>query len=189
MTLKHLLNAANVVPVEVLGDAQLSNVQSDSRKIEIGGLFVCMPGTSRPSEAFIPQAKASGAVATLVHSREGMELAAKEKIAAALIPPGHFDDAAWRICDAFFDHPTRAMKVIGVTGTNGKTTTAWLIRDMLVSLGVRCAYLGTLGFHLDEEERVLENTTPFAVELYNLIAEARDRGAEGLLSRFISGSG
>ena len=178
MTLKHLLTSANVIPAEILGDAELTGIQIDSRKIGPGGLFVCMPGTTRPSESYIPQAKASGAVAAFVHSREGMELAAQEQIAAALVP--HSEDAVWRICDEFFDHPTRDMNVVGVTGTNGKTTTAWLIRDMLVALGVPCAYLGTLGFHVGEEERVLENTTPFAVELYNLLAEARDAGTKAL---------
>jgi len=72
------------------------------------------------------------------------------------------------------------MMVVGVTGTNGKTTTAWLIRDMLSALGLRAGYLGTLGFQIPGEERELSNTTPFAVELYNLLAEARDKGVEAL---------
>ena len=168
--------------MEVLSDAEIGGIQNDSRKIEAGGLFVCMPSTNRPSEAYIPQAKAAGAVGALVHSREGMELAAKEGIAAALIPhSGHsFEDAIWRICDQFFGHPTRNMKVVGITGTNGKTTTAWLLRDMFSALDVPGAYLGTLGLHFGEKERVLENTTPFAVELYNLLAEIRDAGVEAL---------
>jgi UDP-N-acetylmuramoyl-L-alanyl-D-glutamate--2,6-diaminopimelate ligase len=91
-----------------------------------------------------------------------------------------FEDAVWKLCDALFEHPTRGMKVVGVTGTNGKTTTAWLVRDMLRSLGHKAAYLGTLGFHLLDEERVLENTTPFAVQVYNLLAEARSKGVDAL---------
>src|SRR5258708_5381343 len=78
------------------------------------------------------------------------------------------------------DAQVTTMKVIGVTVTNGKTTTAWLIRDMLKALGVKAAYLGTLGFQLPDEERELNNTTPFAIELHELLAEARDKGVEAI---------
>lgn len=182
MTLKHLLAVASVVPTEIAGDAELTSIGIDSRRIGPGGLFVCMPGTNQPSESFIPSAKEHGAAAALVYSPQGLKLAVQCGLAAALIPHRGelFEDAVWRLCDAFFDHPTRNMKVIGITGTNGKTTTAWLVRDMLRSLGYRSAYLGTLGFHLPDEERELQNTTPFAVELYNLLAEARDLGVHAL---------
>jgi UDP-N-acetylmuramoyl-L-alanyl-D-glutamate--2,6-diaminopimelate ligase len=72
------------------------------------------------------------------------------------------------------------MKVVGVTGTNGKTTTAWILRDILTNLGVATGYLGTLGFQVPGESRELPNTTPFAVDLYNLLAEARDKGVQAL---------
>ncbi|HZH99490.1 MAG TPA: UDP-N-acetylmuramoyl-L-alanyl-D-glutamate--2,6-diaminopimelate ligase, partial [Fimbriimonadaceae bacterium] len=72
------------------------------------------------------------------------------------------------------------MKVVGVTGTNGKTTTAWLVRDIFRNLGERAAYLGTLGFHTPDEQRELSNTTPNPVELYKLLAEARDKSVDVL---------
>jgi UDP-N-acetylmuramoyl-L-alanyl-D-glutamate--2,6-diaminopimelate ligase len=182
MTLKHLLAEADVTPTEIAGDADLTSMDLDSRRTRPGGLFVCMPETGRPSEGFIPAAKQNGAVAAIVHSPQGMQLAVQNGLAAALIPHRGelFENAIWRLCDVFFEHPTRHMKVIGVTGTNGKTTTAWLIRDMLRSCGLRTAYLGTLGFGLPDEHRELQNTTPMAVELYNLLAEARDLGIEAL---------
>lgn len=175
MTLSQILRNAGVVPAKVAGDAEVTGVQLDSRKIQPGNLFVCMPDMTNDPHGFIGAAKENGASAVLVH-----DAAALDGQVGAFIPPSEFREAIWRVCDVMFDHPTRNMRVVGVTGTNGKTTTAWLIRDMLTSLGLKAAYLGTLGFHLPGEERELSNTTPFAVELYNLLAEARDKGVEAL---------
>jgi UDP-N-acetylmuramyl-tripeptide synthetase len=182
MTLKQTLRSAQVTPVEILGDGELTGITIDSRQCRPGSLFVCMPGMSRESETFLPDAAKNGATAAIVHSREGMELAAKCGLAAVIVPHVglSFNDTVWKICDAFFDHPTRNMKVVGVTGTNGKTTTAWIVRDLLSALGQRAGYLGTLGFQTPTLERELNNTTPFAVELYNLLAEARDEGANAM---------
>ena len=154
----------------------------DSRKIAKGGLFVCMPGTTNDSQSFIPAAAAAGAVGAVVLDSRGISLAAAAGISSVhLSTLGlEFQQSVWRLCRAFFDSPTKSMQVAGVTGTNGKTTTAWLLRDMLAAFGLRCAYLGTLGFQVPGEDRELSNTTPFAVELYNLLAEARDRHTQFL---------
>lgn len=133
---------------------------------------------TRDSHGFLPAAKEAGAVAVVVHSHEGYEAAVNLGLVAIL--PEYYEGAAAQIAHRFHNDPTRGMVVVGVTGTNGKTTTAWLIRDMLAALGVRAAYLGTLGFQLPGEERELANTTPFAVDLANLLAEARERGVEAL---------
>ena len=182
MTLKEILRSAHLDPVEILGDAVVSSITLDSRACKVGALFVCMPQMSRESESFLPDAVGRGASSALVHSREGMELAKKLGIAALLSPHVGvaFHDTAWKLCDAFYNHPTRNMKVVGVTGTNGKTTTAWLLRDMLLASGLKAGYLGTLGFQMPGEKRELQNTTPMAVELYALLTEARDRGVEAL---------
>jgi UDP-N-acetylmuramoyl-L-alanyl-D-glutamate--2,6-diaminopimelate ligase len=175
MKLSQILQSAQIVPAATSGDAEVTGIQMDSRRIEPGNLFVCMPGMTNDPHGFIPKALENGASAVLVHNAEALE-----GRAGVYIAEGDFREAVWKVCDAFFEHPTRDMKVVGVTGTNGKTTTAWLIRDMLEALGLKAAYLGTLGFHLPGEERELSNTTPFAVELYNLLAEARAKGVEAL---------
>jgi len=99
---------------------------------------------------------------------------------AAMIVEGDFSEAVAYLCNEFYRHPTREMGVLGVTGTNGKTTTAWLVRDMLLALGKPAAYLGTLGFELPGEHRDIPNTTPFAADLYEFLGEARDRGVDAL---------
>ncbi len=182
MTLSELLLKANIAPTELQGDAAINSIVMDSRKALAGSLFVCMPGMTRESESFIPDAVDAGATAALVHSPAGLVSARSYGLAAALVSPkgNSFPDFVWRLCDAFFDHPTRSMKVVGVTGTNGKTTTAWLVRDMLNALGEKSAYLGTLGFYLPDQTIELGNTTPFAVELYNYLAMARASGVTAL---------
>jgi UDP-N-acetylmuramoyl-L-alanyl-D-glutamate--2,6-diaminopimelate ligase len=180
MTLKELLRKANLTPVELLGDAEVSSITLDSRDCKPGSLFFCMPGMSRESETFIPSASALGATAAVVHSRQGMELAKSLGMAAILSPHvgSAYSDTASKLCDAFLEHPSRTMKIVGVTGTNGKTTTAWLIRDMMRAAGKRAGYLGTLGFQIPGEERELRNTTPMTVELLALMGEARDAQVE-----------
>ncbi|HSI72850.1 MAG TPA: UDP-N-acetylmuramoyl-L-alanyl-D-glutamate--2,6-diaminopimelate ligase [Fimbriimonas sp.] len=182
MRLSEIFKRADVPPVALSGDAEVTGLVMDSRMVRPGGCFVCMPGTTTDSHSYLAAAAAAGAIAAIVHSADGLEEAQRRGLAVAQLPEEKmsFADAIWRICDAFFEHPTRNMKVIGVTGTNGKTTTAWIVRDMLRALGMKAAYLGTLGFQLPDEERELSNTTPFAVDLYNLLAEARDKGVEAL---------
>ncbi len=123
---------------------------------------------------------------------------------------GGFSEAMWRLAKVAFGDPSSKLKIIGVTGTNGKTTTAWLIRDMLNLLGIPCAYIGTLGFGLpnpplsanvlcrgegeggwgnpdspieskiQEELHPLANTTPFSIELNAMLAEAVERGCQAV---------
>jgi UDP-N-acetylmuramoyl-L-alanyl-D-glutamate--2,6-diaminopimelate ligase len=182
MTLAELLGSAGVRADAVHYNAEITGICSDSRRCKAGDLFVCMPSTNSDSHSFIASAAENGASAALVHSEDGLLQALRAKIPAVLIRhEGHrLNEALCALCNVFFGYPTRHMKVVGVTGTNGKTTTAWLIRDMLRELGLRSGYLGTLGFQLPGEERELSNTTPFPVELYTMLAEARNKGVEAL---------
>ena len=182
MKLLELVSAAGLQPPECVGDVEVSSMVMDSRQAKPGAIFVCMPEANTDSQSFIPSAASNGAVAAVVFNAEGVELARKAGLAALRLPSDKllFNDAIWRLCRAFFDSPTRKIRTIGVTGTNGKSTTAWLLRDMLVALGVRAGYIGTLGVQLPGESRELANTTPFSVELYNLLNEARERGTEAL---------
>ena len=182
MNLSELLSQADLIYAPRSGEAEITSVVMDSRKASPGALFVCMPGTNSDSLSFIPAAAAQGAAAVSVFNQRGADLAKSAGIVSVMFRSDGlaYNEALWRLCRAFFHSPTREMKVVGVTGTNGKTTTAWLVRDMLAALGVRAGYLGTLGLQLPGTERELSNTTPFAVELYNLLNEARQSGTEAL---------
>ena len=141
-----------------------------------------MPSANTDSHRFIDDAVRKGAAAVLVHSMAGFKLAEAIGVPRVLVEDQglRFPEHLWRICRAFYHNPTKDVKVIGVTGTNGKTTTAWLLRDMLSALHVRAGYLGTLGFEIPGESHELANTTPFSVELFAMLAEARDKGVEAL---------
>jgi len=158
-----------------------TGIQMDSRKVRPGNLFVCWPGLSRDPHEFLADARANGATGAVVHSGEGLAAADTLGLATTRWEPAEFADRAWRLCDEFYQHPTRGIKAVGITGTNGKTTTAWITRDALTSLGQTTAYLGTLGFQFPGHAEELPNTTPFVIDLYNLLDEARTAGVEAMV--------
>ena len=169
MTLAALLHEA-AVPATVRGEATLLSLVSDSRRVRPGALFAAYPGGA----SYLAAARTAGAVAALVTTPAELEEAARLGLAAAQVEARSYA----RLAHAFHGYPTRSMRVLGITGTNGKTTVAWLVRDMVESLGRKTAYLGTLGFDVGDGLRPLANTTPFAVELAEMLGEARDAGCE-----------
>ena len=179
MTLAGMFERAGVSPRSLRGDAEIARAFIDSRACVPGSLFVCMPGGTQDPHTFIPSALANGTVACVVFDAGALE--AHPQVPMALLDASEYEDALWRLMDALYDHPSRAMTLVGITGTNGKTTTAWLVRQLFTLLGKRAGYLGTLGFSLDgQPDRELNNTTPFCVETYDLVAQARDAGIEAL---------
>jgi UDP-N-acetylmuramoyl-L-alanyl-D-glutamate--2,6-diaminopimelate ligase len=169
-----LFREANVTPAKSNGDAEVGFLCADSRAIKHGEVFVCMPSDNSDSHSFISSAVESGASAVIVHSSVAFENWSG-KLPIAFIEEAEFEDSIWRIAKIAFGDPSKDLKIIGVTGTNGKTTVAWLMRDMLEALGIRTAYIGTLGFHLLGEEREALNTTPFSIDVNRMLAECRDR--------------
>lgn len=182
MLFSEFLRAAGVQPERVDGDADVATLTMDSRQVKPGSCFVANPSRNTDSHGFLDAAQEAGAVAAVVHSEAGFSQARSLGLAAAFVPNEglRFNEASWRLAKVSFGDPSRSMTVVGVTGTNGKTTTAWLIRDMLSALGKRPGYLGTLGFQVPGHERELNNTTPFSIELNALLAEARDEGVDSM---------
>lgn len=169
-----LLSEAGLRPVARTGEADVAWITADSRTVRPQSLFVCMPSKNTDTHALIAEAQSQGAVACLAHSQEGFETASAIGVAAMWTPPDQpgFNKFVGHLARAVFNDPSRVMRVTGITGTNGKTTTAWMMRDALRALGRRAAYLGTLGFDPDGNRRELSNTTPFPVETWQLLHEA-----------------
>ena len=176
MKLSELCSASGIWDFERNGDADVARLVMDSRKVQPGDLFVAMPSAATDSHQFIPAALKAGAVGAIVHSKAGLELC-KDHAGLFL---RDFENELWKLSKTITGNPSGAMKIVGVTGTNGKTTTAWIIRDMLQALGVPSAYIGTLGFQYPGHAIELPNTTPFVVDLYNYLAEARAAGVKAL---------
>ena len=178
-----LLAEAGLRPEAQFGEAEVSWITADTRTLRPASLFVCMPSKSTDTHAFLQQAKEGGAVAALVHSDSGYETALALDLAVVQVDsaqPG-FNIACGSLARAVFNDPSARMRVIGVTGTNGKTTTAWMMRDALNGLGRRAGYMGTLGFDTGVARRELANTTPFPVETWQLLHEAVQAGLDDLV--------
>src|SRR5919206_1663948 len=163
MTLRELLG-------EGPGDVRVSGLAFDNRAVEPGTLFFCVPGFTRDGHDFASDAVARGAVA-LVVSRP-LDLGVPE----VLVPDVR---AAMAVAAArLHGDPTSVLRVAGITGTNGKTTTAFLVRALLEGAGIRCGLLGTVTKIVGGVEHPVERTTPEAIDLqrdFRAMLDAGDR--------------
>jgi UDP-N-acetylmuramoyl-L-alanyl-D-glutamate--2,6-diaminopimelate ligase len=147
---------------------------SDSRAVRPGMLFVALRGERTDGHAFVRDALARGAAAVLVEH----ELDADLHVPAIIVADTRA--ASSRLADAFYDHPSQALAVVGVTGTNGKTTTTHLLRGVCEAAGLPCGVIGTLGGTFGGLRWPLANTTPLALELQGVLAAQRDAGARAV---------
>ncbi|HTU70281.1 MAG TPA: UDP-N-acetylmuramoyl-L-alanyl-D-glutamate--2,6-diaminopimelate ligase [Candidatus Baltobacteraceae bacterium] len=160
---------------QVIGERsrEISSIEIDSRRVTPGALFVAMPGEHTDGHAFVQRAIAAGAVAVVVEAAHA--LAVPVSVSAIHVPDTR--RALSTIAAAFFDDPSRALDVLGVTGTNGKTTTTRMIAAILEASGRPCGVIGTVGAQFREHNWTLENTTPLPPELHGLLAQMRELGA------------
>jgi len=151
----------------------VSSLAADSRRVEPGGCFVAVPGFKQDARRFIPEAVRRGA--TLVVT-EG-EPVAGLSVAQVLVPAARASLA--RLASAWYGHPSRALTLVGITGTNGKTTTSYLVEALLRARGLATGVIGTIQYVLGEERRPAHQTTPEALELQGMLALMRERGIRG----------
>jgi UDP-N-acetylmuramoyl-L-alanyl-D-glutamate--2,6-diaminopimelate ligase len=178
MILHRLLAETGTATLAGEGDAEISGIQHDSRRVQAGDVFVAMPGLRRRGDDFLPDAVIRGARAFLTSDFGGAAEAHRKGIAHAVLAPETIEQRAGAWTNVLRGHPSRTLKVLAVTGTNGKTTVAWLARQMIQALGEPAAYIGTLGVEAPGLRRSLDNTTPFAIDLFNLLADLRDDGTK-----------
>jgi UDP-N-acetylmuramoyl-L-alanyl-D-glutamate--2,6-diaminopimelate ligase len=159
------------VPVEVSG------VEYDSRRVGRGDLFVAMRGGVVDGNRYIDPAIAQGAVAVVTDSREAYERLVRERrgFAVALVERGR--RALAEASSAVMGHPQHKLALSGVTGTNGKTTTAFLLEAMLRSVWRTCVLIGTIETHVGDKVRVSPHTTPESRDVLGLFADGLKVGA------------
>ncbi len=151
-------------------DAVVSSVTYDSRRAVPGSVFVALHGLKADGAAFVPQAVARGATLVVAETPGSAGGAARwvvvsdARLALALL------------ADAFYEHPSRRLPVVGVTGTNGKTTTAYLLASMLDAAGRKAGLLGTVAYRLGDEEREASRTTPEAPDVQQLLDQMIKQG-------------
>ncbi len=170
MTFQQLLDGAEVLAQN--GDPGVSGVEYDSRRVKPGSVFVAMRGESSDGNRFIDQAIKAGAVAVVTDSPAEKP---REGVAWALVPHGR--RALARISANFYKKPAERIAVTGITGTNGKSTTAFLVESILTAAGRKSALIGTIEYHVAGKVLPAPHTTPEALELNRLFNEALGNGA------------
>jgi UDP-N-acetylmuramoyl-L-alanyl-D-glutamate--2,6-diaminopimelate ligase len=154
----------------------VTGVEYDSRRVEPGSIFVAMRGETTDGNRYIEQAVARGAVAVVTDSAAAYEATANGPLEVALAEVPHGRRALATIAANVFGHPERKIRLTGVTGTNGKTTTAYLLEQLLRAAGRATALIGTIEYRIAGEVRPAPHTTPESRDLLALLAESVDRG-------------
>ena len=152
-------------------DPDISSIAYDSRRVMPGALFVCIQGERFNGHGFVGDALSRGASAILAERMSG-----SVNVPVILVPDTR--QALPILANHFFDYPSRRLKLIGVTGTKGKTTTTYLIEAALESAGLTAGVIGTLGARIRGEEVPLERTTPESVDLQELLARMVSEGVD-----------
>ena len=173
MKLSELLK--NVKPLSVVGDVEteIGGVKIDSRQIRPGYLFVAMKGTQVDGHQFIQKAVELGATAVLC---EDMPAIPAEGI--TYVQVASTEDAVGPVATLFHGDPTSHLKLVGVTGTNGKTTIATLLYNMFRKFGHKCGLLSTVCNYIEDEAVPASHTTPDAIELNELLERMMKAGCE-----------
>ena len=162
---------AGVAVVATAGDVEVRGVQYDSRRVGAGDVFVAIRGGTTDGNKFVDAALNNGAAAVVTDSAEvfGRLRSERPELAIALVEHGR--RALAEVSAAVFGHPEKKLKLSAVTGTNGKTTTALLLEQMLKSVGRKCVLLGTIETHVGDQVRVSEHTTPESRDVLAVFAE------------------
>jgi UDP-N-acetylmuramoyl-L-alanyl-D-glutamate--2,6-diaminopimelate ligase len=172
--LSNLVAAVGDLVMDVRGDPStvVAGVAFDSRRVHSNELFVCIPGTVADGHEFADEAVRAGATSLCVTHVLPIDV--------PQVVVGNARKAMARMAAAFFGHPAEELMFLGVTGTNGKTTTAFLLESILIAEGRRSGLIGTIETHLGDERRPGVRTTPESVDLQRLLREMRVRDVDAV---------
>ena len=173
MKLIELLKNVEVLNTFGETEVEITGVNIDSRRIEAGHLFVAIPGTQTDGHKFIPKAIELGAAAILC---ERMPEEHAEGVTYVVVE--FTESVVGIVATHFFGDPSRKLKLVGVTGTNGKTTIATLLYNMFRKFGHKCGLLSTVCNYIEDEAIPADHTTPDPIELNRLLAKMVEAGCE-----------
>jgi UDP-N-acetylmuramoyl-L-alanyl-D-glutamate--2,6-diaminopimelate ligase len=157
-------------------DIEVHALCYDSRTVGHGDLFVAIPGTTSDGARFIDEAISRGALAVVLQDDAASPdaLFLHTHVAKLVVPDAR--RALAQLSANYYDHPSRKLRLVGVTGTNGKTTTAFLVKAALEAHGERVGLIGTIAYHIGSEILPATHTTPESLELNTLLATMVERG-------------
>src|SRR2546423_6472771 len=161
---------AALAPADVLRRApvEIGDLAYDARAVGPGALFFCVPGSHADGHDFAPEEVSNGAVALVVDHSVELE------VPQLVVPDARRAMAV--VADEFFGHPSEELQVVGVTGTNGKTTTTFLLYSILAAAGARPGLIGTIESRVGGERRPAARTTPEAIDVQRAFREMLDAG-------------
>ena len=169
--LKSVADLSRHVGIETKLEFVFSGITSDSRTVEAGDLFVALPGSKGHGASYVDEVAASGAVGVIT-DKAGAEIIGRKLPVIILTDPRRM---LGDICSWFYGSPSNSLNVVGITGTNGKTTTAIILNQILKIAGKSTGLIGTNGIEIGPEKLVASYTTPEASELQSLLATMSER--------------
>ena len=173
MKLSELLKSVSILQIVGPAETEITGVNIDSRKIEKGHLFVAIKGTQTDGHKFIAKAIELGATAILCEDMP------EEKIeSVSYLQVASTEDVVGQVATNFYGNPSKKLKLVGVTGTNGKTTIATLLYNMFRKFGHRCGLLSTVCNYIEDEAIAADHTTPDPIELNHLLHRMVEAGCE-----------
>lgn len=171
MQLKALLSATQIESVDGGTDRDITSLAYDSRRVQPGGLFVALKGEKVDGSQFVAQAVEKGAGAIISE-----DAALKTRATNIIVPNARI--ALADVATTFFHFPARHLKIAGVTGTNGKTTTAFLVKHICEQALLRCGLLGTVRYEIGERILPAARTTPESLDVQDLLWQMRSAGCK-----------
>ena len=172
MTLRELINGQEIKAVKGDASVEIADIVYHSQSVREGALFVAIKGLRADGHDYIPAAIQGGARAVILEDM-------KKGIPASIpiVTVSNARSALAQVSARFFGYPSRALKLIGVTGTNGKTTTTFLIESLLKEGGFNPGVVGTINYRLGGKETIAVHTTPESLDLQRILSEMRGEGA------------
>jgi UDP-N-acetylmuramoyl-L-alanyl-D-glutamate--2,6-diaminopimelate ligase len=166
--------------------APIAGIEYDSRRVRSGSVFVAMKGGTTDGNRYVEKAIAAGALGIVTDSAPTFDHLAVYQAGLPVLEVEHGRSALAQASAAFFDHPERRLRAIGITGTNGKTTTAFIAESLLNAAARTTILVGTIEYHVAGETRPSVHTTPESRDLFELMAEGVSRGATELVTEVSS---
>ncbi len=186
MNWKELVEEVTAIGAGGDSDEPVTGVEYDSRRVRPGAVFVAMKGGSTDGNRYVEKAIQAGALGIITDSPQTFDHLLVFRPGMPLLEVEHGRRALAQAAAAFFGHPERRLAVTGITGTNGKTTTAFLIEELLNAAARTTILVGTIEYHVAGEIRPAIHTTPESRDLFELMAEGAGRGATELVTEVSS---
>ncbi len=171
-SLSTLLQGIAAVPS--VFDVTIHGLKTDSRKVGAGDAFVALSGARTPADHYLGQAIAAGASVILLESLQAGECYESE--GALVVPVENLRDRLGKIADRFYEHPSQRLRLIGITGTNGKTSVSHYIARLLQETGTPCGVIGTLGYGMPDALQEASHTTPDVVQVNRVLSKIIAQG-------------